>query len=101
MMSDLMTKALSRIIAMTPCRVVHVSYPRGTTCTDCARDAKRNPSQYGAEFRARLIAGEELCSACRIRVTARKALLGSDTGLEMTDALLDVESPAATPPQET
>lgn len=85
-------KMLSAIILRAKCRAQHQGLPAGTSCVDYVRIAKANPRKYAAEFRHELNAGEHLCSNCVVRVLARKALLGSDTGLTITDALLEADA---------
>jgi hypothetical protein len=52
---------------MTRCRVIHGSYPEGTTCLDVvsiAADLKRG--RFADEFRSEILAGLNLCEGCRL-----------------------------------
>lgn len=61
-----LSNLLDTIERTVECGIIYQGYPDGTTCRD-QRDLARDPAaRFGDEFRARLLAGEQLCPACVI-----------------------------------
>ena len=55
------------------CITIHSGYPDGFTCIDKQEDAKDPRSNYGDDWRAKLIAGKGLCERCRATLALREA----------------------------
>lgn len=59
-------KAALTEISTKGCRIIHGSYPKGTTCIDTQEYARKNkaPHKFEAKFRAEILAGKHLCDRC-------------------------------------
>lgn len=62
-------------IAKKGCRVVHGSYPKGTTCLDMQEIARVNqtPYKFAATYRAQVLNGEHHCDGCIARAAINLA----------------------------
>lgn len=55
------------LAGFSTCQTIYQGYPVGFTCLDKQADASKRPAHYMPDYRARLVAGEELCEHCRAR----------------------------------
>jgi hypothetical protein len=67
--------AEAKLAAIIPivdeCRVIHQGYPKDWDCIDIRDDARSGHGNYAPEWRAKVAAGEGMCSHCQVKALAQ------------------------------